>query len=51
MRSALKLAVEHIEHMAAHFSNCGTGYSFECLGEDMPGIKAALAATEGSHHG
>lgn len=45
--AALKLAIEHIEHMAAHFSNRGTGYSFESLGEDMPGIKAALA-TEGS---
>ena len=41
-RTALKLAIDHIEHMAAHFSNRGTGYSFESLGEDMPGIKAAL---------
>jgi hypothetical protein len=48
LRAALKLAIDHIEHMAAHFSNRGTGYSFESLGEDMPGIKAALATTEGS---
>lgn len=47
LRAALKLAIDHIEHMAAHFSNLGTGYSFESLGEDMPGIKAALATTEG----
>jgi hypothetical protein len=46
-RAALKSAVDHIEHMAAWFSNRGTGYSFEALGEDMPGIKAALATTEG----
>lgn len=45
-RAALKSAIDHIEHMAAHFSNRGTGYSFESLGEDMPGIKAALT-TEG----
>lgn len=52
-RTALKSAINHIEHMAAWFSNKGTGYSFEALGEDMPGIKAALAATatEGSDNG
>lgn len=47
LRAALKLAIDHIEHISAHFSNLGTGYSFESLGEDMPGIKAALASTEG----
>lgn len=47
LRSALKLAIDHIEHMAAHLSNRGTGYSFESLGEDMQGLKAALATTEG----
>lgn len=46
LRKALNLAVDHIEHMAGAFSNKGTGYSFEALGEDLPGIKAALA-TEG----
>ncbi len=44
VRSALKLAIDHIEHMAAWLSGKGTGYSFESLGEDMPGIKAALSA-------
>lgn len=41
--TALKIAVGHIEHMAAFFGNKGTGYSFEALGEDMPGIREALA--------
>src|SRR5689334_11365435 len=48
---ALKLAVKHIEHMAAWIternqnarSQYGT-YSFESLGEDMPGIRAALSS-------
>ena len=37
---ALKIACEHLEHMAAFISNKKTGYSFESLGEDMPGIVA-----------
>ncbi|MFC3163106.1 Lar family restriction alleviation protein [Ciceribacter thiooxidans] len=45
-RSALKLAIDHIEHMAGWFGGKGTGYSFESLGEDMPGIKAALTGKE-----
>lgn len=49
---ALKLAIEHIEHMSkwigernktAKWSN--EIYSFESLGEDMPGIKTALETT------
>jgi hypothetical protein len=47
--AALKDAVGHIEHMAAFIGAQKLGYSFESLGEDMPGIKDALApATEGS---
>lgn len=42
MYDALKLAIGHIEHMAAFFGGKGTGYSFESLGEDMPGIRTAL---------
>jgi len=50
MREALKLAIQHIEHMAAWIrerNNSGPfdvtpTYSFESLGEDMPGIKAAI---------
>jgi hypothetical protein len=49
--AALKLAIDHIRHMAAWIgtTNAGTArghYSFEALGEDMPGIEAALTATE-----
>lgn len=40
---ALKLAIEHIEHMAAFIGSKQLGYSFESLGEDMPGMKSALA--------
>ena len=45
---ALRIAIGHIEHMAAFITeansdyHCGT-YSFEGLGEDMPGIRVALA--------
>lgn len=45
--AALKLAVGHIEHMAAFFGGKGLGYSFESLGEDVPGIRAAIAKAEG----
>lgn len=44
---ALKLAIQHIEHMAAFIGEQKTGYSFESLGEDMPGIREALAQSEG----
>ena len=39
----LQVAVRHIEHMAAWISKKNAGYSFEGLGEDMPGIRAAIA--------
>lgn len=53
VREALQLAVNHIEHMAHWIggTNCGDIkgiYSFEALGEDMPGIKSALVGAEGS---
>lgn len=38
---ALTLAIRHIEHMAAWIAKQKAGYSFESLGEDMPGIRAA----------
>ena len=41
---ALKTAILHLEHMAAWIGRQNAGYSFESLGEDMPGIKAALEA-------
>ncbi len=50
MREALTIAIQHIEHMAAWITEANreyhpipAAYSFEGLGEDMPGIKAALA--------
>jgi hypothetical protein len=45
-RDALKCAIDHIEHMAAWIGRLNSGYSFEALGEDMPGIKAALAGPD-----
>lgn len=39
---ALRTAISHIEHMAAWIGKQNAGYSFESLGEDMPGIRAAL---------
>lgn len=41
-KQALTLAIHHIEHMAAWITKQDAGYSFEALGEDMPGIKTAL---------
>lgn len=49
-KDALRTAIAHIEHMAAWISARNSNiayegastYSFESLGEDMPGIKAAL---------
>lgn len=48
-REALKTAISHIEHMANWIGMVNRGeargtYSFEALGEDMPGIKARLDA-------
>ncbi len=43
--AALKTALDHIEHMAAFIGNQKAGYSFESLGEDMPGMRAALKAS------
>jgi hypothetical protein len=39
---ALETALGHIEHMAAFIQKQTAGYSFEGLGEDMPGMQAAL---------
>jgi hypothetical protein len=44
MREALKTAIGHIERMAAFITANTSGYSFESLGEDMPGMRAALEA-------
>lgn len=41
-REALRCAIDHIKHMAAWIARLNSGYSFESLGEDMPGIEAAL---------
>ena len=42
IREALETAIQHIEHMAAWIGKQNTGYSFESLGEDMDGMRAAL---------
>jgi hypothetical protein len=44
--AALKLAIQHIDHMAAWIAKANSDYhvgvySFESLGEDMPGIREA----------
>lgn len=44
MREALKAALGHIEHMSAWIAGRNAGYSFESLGEDMPGMRAALSS-------
>lgn len=41
-RQALKTAIGHLDHMAAWITAQKAGYSFESLGEDMPGIRAAM---------
>lgn len=46
VRSALKTAIGHIEHMSAWIALRNAGYSFEALGEDMPGIYAAAATRQ-----
>jgi hypothetical protein len=45
-RDALKLAIAHIDHMAAWITKQNAGYSFEGLGEDMPCIRTALTAQQ-----
>lgn len=47
LRKALKLAIEHIEHMAAWITKANSDYhvgiySFESLGEDLATIKAPI---------
>lgn len=42
-KQALALAIQHIEHMGKFIISMNAGYSFESIGEDMPGIKATLA--------
>lgn len=42
LHTALRTAVQHIEHMAAWIGKQNAGYSFESLGEDMPGIREAV---------
>ena len=42
LRTALKVAIDHIEHMSAFIATQRLGYSFESLGEDMPEMKSAL---------
>ncbi len=44
LAEALRYAKNHIEHMANFIAAKRAGYSFESLGEDMPGILEALAA-------
>lgn len=39
LRARLQTAVGHIEHMAAWITQQNAGYSFESLGEDMPGLR------------
>jgi hypothetical protein len=46
VREALKTAIDHIEHMSAWIALRNAGYSFESLGEDMPGMKNALSSQE-----
>lgn len=46
LRDALKTAIGHIEHMSAWIALRNAGYSFESLGEDMPGMKNALSSLE-----
>jgi hypothetical protein len=46
LRSALKLSIGHIEHMARWIEAQRNGYSFESLGEDMPGIRASRDKAE-----
>jgi hypothetical protein len=49
LQTALGLAIKHIEHMSAWIAKANADYhvgvySFESIGEDMPGIKAALSS-------
>lgn len=49
--AALQKAIGHIEHMAAWISAQNAGYSFESLGEDMPGIRIALSSVPADERG
>lgn len=40
---ARQTAIGHIDHMAAWITKQNAVYSFESLGEDMPGIRTAVA--------
>jgi hypothetical protein len=40
--AALITAVDHIEHMAKYITDRAPGYSFESLGEDLPGMREAV---------
>lgn len=44
----LKIATAHIEHMAAFIATQRAGYSFESLGGDMHGIRAAITKATGT---
>lgn len=48
LTAALKTAIANIDHMGAFIASNTTGYSFEGLGEDMPGIRATLSKAEGT---
>lgn len=43
LRVALNTAIQHIDHMAAWITKQNAGYSFESLGEDMPGLRTLLS--------
>ncbi|MEI9804141.1 MAG: hypothetical protein WDN48_06295 [Pseudolabrys sp.] len=49
LSAALKLAIDHIEHQAKFITANTVGYSFESLGEDMPGMRAALTRAACKH--
>jgi len=40
--NALKVAIGHIDHMAAWIGKNNSGYSFEALNEDIDGIRSAV---------
>jgi hypothetical protein len=46
LRETLKCSITHNEHLASWITTQNAGYNFESLGEDMPGLKSALALTE-----
>ena len=42
VKGALKVALGHVEHMAEFIGTLRTNYSFESLGEDLPGMWEAV---------